>query len=123
MDQDKYADKKINHIKESLTFQNLDKQIVPEILIKHRDRYFLIQCKIKNKTINCVFLRYDRWIFYIHGLKEIPRDFKRREYDNKFRVKANQNDKIKSKKKEITEKQIQIANKLLESLEKNKKVI
>ena len=81
MDKEKFESRILSIIKQSLKVQKLHKEIIPIKLVDNRDRYFLVQCENgSGRKTRLVFLRYDKWIFYIHGMSSMPNEYERREY-------------------------------------------
>jgi len=119
MDQEKYDSRIIELTKESLSYQNLSKKIIPIKLIDNQDRYFIIQCKINAKKVDCVFIRYDKWLFYLYGLKKIPNIGTKRKYVNNIRSKRIDMTKLIEKKREKFKLQIKILRKEVNDMEKN----
>ena len=120
MDKDKLEKRIIGLIKESLKLQKIDKKIIPIKLIENRERYYLVQCKNgDNRKTRLVFIRYDKWLFYIHGLSNIPKIFERRKYNAKIRIKPEQKPKKNTEKEE--ERIERIIDKLLKKERKRER--
>lgn len=120
MEQTKFESRIISLIQNSLPLQRLQKTVEPIQLIRNRDRYFLVRCRISGKEHNCVFLRYEKWFFYLHGLNQIPRQPARREYDSASRISLNEKRarkekqaKSQQKKKALEQKQLEISDRII----------
>jgi hypothetical protein len=124
MEQEKFQERVLKQINKSLPVQHINGSVKPLELLKHRDRYFLVRCKLKSGTKPCVFLRYDKWYFYLHGLKSIPKEYKRRDYDFKTRSKGKLPDpKAEARKKKIQERKIKLADKMLKEVKRTSRII
>lgn len=105
MDKAKLEERTIEQINESLPIQHLSRKIAPESVLGNRDRYYLVQCTVDGKKDKLLFLRYEDWFFYIHGLKEIPKH-KPREYNAKVRIPKPDDSEERRKEKEKAEKEM-----------------
>lgn len=127
MEPTKFKIKMLELIKKSLPNQKLQKILKPLEVIENRGRYFLVKCQNGKTKKRLVFLRYEKWFFYLHGLGNIPKDFKRREYNY---IERNQGPKpnleAQRKREESEQNKIDKAEKLLASIKlsrKKKKIV
>lgn len=103
MDFIKLNNRIIKIVDRTLFLQGLS-TIKPVKIITNNGRYYLINCIQNSVSINLIFIRLDKWIFYISGLKKIPIIKERRKYDGRRRI-INKPDPVFIKQKE-TKKQI-----------------
>lgn len=101
MDFYKLNERIVGIISDSLLLQKLSKEVEPTQLLDSRDRYYLVQCQVRGKREKCVFLRYDKWMFYLKGLRELPPALDRRDYNVENRIihpaKENEREEINRK--------------------------
>ena len=114
----KFQERIVELIKDSLPMQGLEKVLTPTTLINHRDRYFLVACRNKQNLTKCVFLRYEEWFFYLHGLKSIPDEPNRRQYTNHVRGKTKDLSKLRKKEEKLLEKRLNAAESLIKKIDK-----
>jgi len=120
MDPQKLQDRVLSQIHDSLPIQNLSGKLTPVALLDYRDRYYLVRCKLKGKEVRCLFLRYDRWTFFIAGAEKIPPEPKRRAYTPVIRgIRKPPDPTLKKKKEKADQLRIKAADKLLAKLQDN----
>jgi hypothetical protein len=123
MDEEKFEQRVIELIRRSLPIQNLNGNIEPIKLLRHRDRFYQVAAKVKGKERNLIFLRHERWVFLLDGLDRIPREPKKREYTYRTRSKAKAKKKSsKQKQKRILRERIELADKAHKELKQTSRV-
>lgn len=102
MDKSKFQERVLESITESLEIQGLKNKLEPIELIDNRDRYFLINGKNGDgRKKRMVFLRYDKWYFYLQGMHELPPETNKREYIPVIRKPIEEMPKIDAKQERV----------------------